>query len=452
MKGLIYPLAARLATLVVFCMAVTVHSAAPTSPTLPDQSPDKTLGVVNCSSSLCHGSVTPWQSSPVAQNEYVVWSRLDKHARAYNVLLNERSRSIASKLGLSKPAHESKECLDCHTHNPTAERTDARHKITDGVGCEGCHGPSGQWIASHTAPDANHAANLQHGLYPSDDPQARANLCMSCHFGNTSKYVNHRTMAAGHPRLSFELETFTNLQPAHFKPDADYTKRKGSGATNSAKVWALGQAIAVSTQMDILVDPQRGRDGVFPEPTLFDCHACHHPMADQRWKPRTAFGTSIAPGLIRLNDANALMLRLILRQLDAEQYGRFTLAAQELNKALAGNGKLNDKAQALRQQAQAAAQKIGTSNFDGNTLRAMALILIDDGLAGLYPDYSGAEQATMALGSLSSAMQQTGTIKNPAAYNKGLAQLRAVLVKDEAYKPAEFAARLREFRTLVAAR
>ncbi len=447
MTGLISSMATRLALFMVLAMSASGHCQ-----TLPDQSADKTLGVVNCSSSLCHGSVSIWPSSPVAQNEYVVWARLDKHARAYNVLLNERSRSIASKLGLVKPAHASKECLDCHAHNPVAERADARHKITDGVGCEGCHGPADQWIASHTAPDVKHADNLAHGLYPSAAPQARAKLCMSCHFGTADKYVNHRTMAAGHPRLSFELTTFTNLQPAHFTVDKDYTERKGTGASNHAKVWALGQALAVSTQMDILVDPVRGRDGVFPEPTLFDCHACHHPMADQRWKPRTAFGTSIAPGLIRLNDANALMLRLILRQLDADLYTRFTQAAQDLNKALAGNGKLTDKAQALRQQAHAANEKISASVFDGNTLRTMALMLIDDGLVGLYPDYSGAEQATMALGSLSSAMQQTGTLKNAAAYNKGLAQLRAVLHKDEAYNPAEFVAKLREFRGLVAAR
>ncbi len=451
MTGLISSLVTRHAPLLTLVATVAAHTLCHGQP-LPDQSPNKTLGVVTCASSLCHGSVSTWQSSPVTQNEFVVWSRLDKHARAYAVLLNERSRSIASKLGLAKPAHESKECLDCHAHNPAPDRAEPKHKIADGVGCEGCHGPSGQWIASHTAPGVKHADNLAHGLYPSAAPQARAKLCMSCHFGTADKYVNHRTMAAGHPRLSFELTTFTNLQPAHFTVDADYTQRKGTAASNYAKVWALGQALAVSTQMDILVDPVRGRDGVFPEPTLFDCHACHHPMTDQRWKPRTAFGASISPGLIRLNDANALMLRLILRQLDADLYSRFNQAAQDLNKALAGNGKLNDKAQALRQQAQAASEKISTSAFDGNTLRAMALVLVDDGLGGLYTDYAGAEQATMALGSLGSALQQTGTLKNPGAYNKGLAQLRAVLVKDEAYKPAEFATKLREFRSLVAAR
>ncbi len=417
MTGMTSSLAARLVAYVAGILALSAIGQP-----LPDQSPDKTLGLVNCSSALCHGSVTPWQSSPVTQNEYVVWSRLDKHARAYNVLLTDRSRSIANKLGLSKPAHEAKECLDCHAHNPPPALADARHKLTDGVGCEGCHGPSSQWIASHTAPNANHADNISHGLYPTDDPQARARLCLSCHLGNTEKYVNHRTMAAGHPRLSFELETFTNLQPAHFKIDKDYVQRKG--AFNSSKVWALGQAVAVGTQMDLLVDPLRGRDGVFPEPTLFDCHACHHPMADQRRTPHTAFGSSISPGLIRLNDANLLMLRLILRQLDTGLYNNFRQATADLNKALAGNGKFDERAHAVRQQAQHAADKIAQSGFDGSSLRAMALMLVDDGIAGLYPDYSGAEQATMAMGSLVTTMVQSGQINNVAALNKGLGQLR----------------------------
>lgn len=447
MTGMISSMAKRLAVVLTVWVAQVSHSQV-----LPDQASDTSLGVVTCSNSLCHGSLAAWQGSPIVQNEYVVWSRLDKHARAYTVLLNERSRSIASKLGLAKPAHQSKECLDCHTHNPAAERADTRHKLSDGVGCEGCHGPAGRWISSHTAPDVKHTDNLARGLYPSDVPQARAKLCLSCHYGTTEKYVNHRTMAAGHPRLSFELETFTNLQPAHFTVDGDYVKRKGASATNSAKVWALGQAIAVSTQMELLLDPRRGRDGVFPEPTLFDCHACHHPMGDQRWKPRTAFGASVAPGLVRLNDANALMLRLILRQLDAGQHSRFTRATLDLNQALAGNGNFSASAQAVRLQAQAAEQSISASHFDANTLRSITLLLVDDGLAGYFPDYSGAEQATMALGSLVNAMHQTGSVKNTSVVNKGLAQLRAVLLKDEAYKPAEFVSRLREFRTLVAGR
>lgn len=414
--------------------------------TLPDKSRDRTLGVVNCASSLCHGSIAAWNGSPVSQNEYVVWSRLDKHARAYNLLLNEKSRRIAANLALPQPAHQSKICLDCHAHNPATPAAPA-HKQTDGITCEACHGPAERWIAPHTAPDASHRGNIANGLYPSDQPLARAKLCLSCHFGTADKYVTHRIMAAGHPRMSFEMETFTNLQPAHFKVDTDYLQRKGG--VDGVRIWAIGQAVAVATQIDILLDPKRGRDGAFPELTLFDCHACHHPMADTRWKPHTAFGRSISPGLVRLNASGMLMLRLVLRQTDPALGERFTQAVLQLNQAVAGTGDMGERALAVKALADEAARRIAGTGVTNDNLRAMALALVDDGLAGAYADYAGAEQAAMALGSVVNTLHRLGQLPSAASLNKGLSQLRAGLVKDEAYDPADFQARLRAFRPLV---
>ena len=255
-------------------------------------------------------------------------------------------------------------------------------------------------------------------------------------------------MAAGHPRLSFEMETFTNLQPAHFKVDADYLQRKG--AVDGVRIWAIGQAVAVATHIDILLDPKRGRDGAFPELTLFDCHACHHPMADTRWKPVTAFGKSISPGLVRLNDSSMLMLRLILRQIDPALGEQFVQAVLQLNQAVAGNGDMAERAKAVKTLADDAARKIDASGVSNDNLRAMALALVDDGLAGAYPDYAGAEQAAMALGSVVNTLHKLGQLKSAAALNQGLAAVRAALLQDEAYKQAEFQARLRAFRPLVA--
>ena len=413
---------------------------------LPDKSRDKTLGVVTCASSLCHGSIASWNGSPVNQNEYVVWSRLDKHARAYNLLLNEKSRRIAANLALPEPAHQSRVCLDCHSHVPA--NAAPAHKVSDGIGCEGCHGPAERWIASHTEPEASHRANLANGLYPSDQPLARARLCLSCHFGTADKYVSHRIMAAGHPRMSFEMETFTNLQPAHFKIDADYIARKGN--VDGVRIWAIGQAVAVGTQIDILLDPRRGRDGAFPELTLFDCHACHHPMSDTRWKPVGTFGRSISPGLVRLNDSSMLMLRLILRQIDPALGERFVQGVVQLNHAVAGTGDMAERARAVKALADEAAQRIVRTGVTSENLRGMALALVDDGIAGAYADYAGAEQAAMALGSVVNTLHKLGQLKSAASLNQGLAHLRAGLVHDEAYKPADFQNRLRTFRPLVA--
>ncbi|MFZ9555555.1 MAG: hypothetical protein ACO28J_13685, partial [Limnohabitans sp.] len=54
---------------------------------LPYQAGGQSLGTVNCSSSMCHGSVVPWKDATVLRNEYTTWSKLDKHSRTYDVLL-----------------------------------------------------------------------------------------------------------------------------------------------------------------------------------------------------------------------------------------------------------------------------------------------------------------------------------------------------------------------------
>jgi hypothetical protein len=105
------------ACLMLACGLVLAASSS-TSPVLPNASPHQSVGTVNCASSTCHGAVAPWTGSNVQQNEYTTWLRLDKHAKAYAVLLNAQSRSIAAKLGLKQGAENAPECLDCHAHNP----------------------------------------------------------------------------------------------------------------------------------------------------------------------------------------------------------------------------------------------------------------------------------------------------------------------------------------------
>ena len=47
-------------------------------------------GVASCASSVCHGATIERSGTNVLQNAYVTWTRYDKHAGAYNVLLNEQ--------------------------------------------------------------------------------------------------------------------------------------------------------------------------------------------------------------------------------------------------------------------------------------------------------------------------------------------------------------------------
>jgi hypothetical protein len=243
------------------------------APTLPQYGGDSHLGVVTCAGSTCHGATRPFQNAAINQNEFVIWQRKDKHARAYKVLLNEQSKRIARNLGL-KAAHEAKICLDCHSDNAAEDLRGKRFQLSDGVGCEACHGGSKRYLGPHVSGENTRQQNLDAGMYATETPESRALLCLSCHLGTDDKFATHRIMGAGHPRISFELDTFTELQPAHYKVDEDYRKRKQ--VFSGVQVWAIGQLIAVERLLKLMASPKYRGIGPWPELAFYDCHACHH--------------------------------------------------------------------------------------------------------------------------------------------------------------------------------
>jgi hypothetical protein len=429
--------------LMIVAIAVLLPAAAVRGATpLPQYSHDKTLGVGTCASSLCHGAIETWKDSDVLQNEYVTWSRSDKHARSYAVLLNDRSKEIARKLGLPQPAHKSDLCLDCHTHNPKPAQRGKEFQISDGVACEACHGPAERWIKSHVESDATHADNVSRGMYPTNQDVARARLCLSCHMGNQQKFVTHKIMAAGHPRMSFELDTFTQIGPAHFKIDDDWVKRKGSW--DNVRAWAIGQAVAAQELLALLQSP-RGRDGLFPELVLFDCHSCHHPMGDKR---NTAARVGAGPGVVRLNDANFLMLRQIARRVVPSEAANFAQQIALLHKAVASGTDALAHARTVEASITAMIPKISAYPFTGDEVKAILIGLIDDGLAGQYTDYQGAEQAVMAVESVADFMGRHQLLRTQPL-KPTIRRLLAALARDEKYQPAEFEKGLRQLKANV---
>jgi Cytochrome c554 and c-prime len=422
---------------------VIVHATmASGAAVLPQYSHDKTLGVASCASSLCHGAIETWRSSNVFQNEYVTWQRSDKHARAYTVLLNDKSKEIAKKLALPKPAHESDVCLDCHTHNPKPAQRTQGFQIADGIACEACHGPAERWVRSHVEPGVSHANNLSRGMYPTEDDVSRARLCLSCHLGTKDKFVTHKIMSAGHPRMSFELDTFTQIGPAHFRIDADWQRRKGSW--NEVRAWAIGQAVAAQELLSLLQGP-RGRDGLFPELVLFDCHSCHHPMGDVR---NTAARVGAGPGIVRLNDANLLMLRQISRRVTPADAAVFAQHVARLHQSVASGADALTQAGVVEKLIAGMIPKISAYKFTGEDLKAVMLGLIDDGLAGLYTDYQGAEQAVMAVQSVADFMGRQNLL-NTQPLKPTMRRLLATVAHDEKYQPAAFTKVLRELKTSV---
>ena len=434
---------------IVPCFVIVTGALAQQSPPLPFTEDTAHLGVASCAGSSCHGALEPWQNSTVAQKEFITWEEKDPHSSAYQTLLNEDSKRIAFNLGLPN-AHEADICLDCHADNVPVERRAKGFQISDGVGCEACHGGAVNWLGVHISGKADHNINLAAGLYPTEKPVARAKLCLSCHFGTKDRFITHRIMGAGHPRLAFELDTYSWTQPGHFEIDADYRERKPG--ISSIQVWAVGQAIAVDSLLDAMLDPKRNQDGIFPELVFFDCHACHHPMSNVRWAPRESHG--IGPGVPRIYDANLIMLSVLTKRLDAAAAERIAAKTTALHKAsLEGHTSVLNAAAALRAETSVLIERFAKHTFTATDMKALIAGVLEEGLHGEYVDYAAAEQATMAMSAILQAMADDGILSRArhAELTRVLDACFEAIKDDGKYDPRQFLAELQALQQAVAA-
>jgi hypothetical protein len=352
-------------------------------------------GVATCASSLCHGSAREKEASDILRNEYITWQRHDAHSQAYQTLLSKESRAMAARLGLGK-AHEAEVCLNCHTDNVPPQQRGERFQLSDGVGCEACHGGAENWLESHTVKDVKHAENVKKGLVPLEQASVRAGVCQQCHIGDADHFAGHDIMGAGHPRLQFELMTYSILQPYHYRTDGDYFARKPK-ADRVAMIWAVGQVSAARHMIEGLQSERFMVSGLWPEPAFFDCHACHAPMGADKWAPRFT-SKPLAPGSIRLNDS-ALVMVLILEEV---------IPGGNVERLLAEIRGLHGASQQSREGVRRAAAVIGkhldalqsrlaATELTPELQRQLIRRIADYSAEGRFNDYLTAEQAVMAV-------------------------------------------------------
>ncbi|MEM7363226.1 MAG: multiheme c-type cytochrome [Pseudomonadota bacterium] len=351
----------------------------------------KHLGVASCASAVCHGSVSPKHVTSVSQNEYVIWSRHDRHRHAYKLLFSELSQRIAKNLGYDN-AHEADVCLDCHADNVSHSERGERFQLSDGIGCEACHGGAEHYVSMHANPGVPRDDLLAAGLVPLDTPKARARVCFSCHVGNAEKSATHEIMGAGHPRLVFELDTFGVMQPAHYEIDEDYRSRKWSG--DHLTVWALGQVAMAEHTLRRFRESLLSGQSLFPELSLYDCHACHHELGDIRWAQQRR--NMLPPGSVRLNDAGLVMLMAIGQVLAPEVASRFRTELRELHRDSQERQGLDEAISHLESTVAELRERVVRARLV-NFRRGLLDVLIQEGRTGSYRDYVAAEQAVMAI-------------------------------------------------------
>jgi len=420
-----------------------VASAEEQPHTLPQYSTEKHMGVATCANSMCHGVRILSERSNVRQNEYHTWLFNDRHSKAYTTLLSDESKRIAQKLGL-EDASTAGICLDCHADNVPQDKRGPEFHISDGVGCEACHGGAENYIGTHTITPYDQARNIKDGMYPTGSISSRTLLCTSCHVGTSEKLANHNIMGAGHPRLSFELDTFIARQPVHYDVDKDYIERKGKGIQSTESPISrmlIGTALFARANAENLNSKLLDHPQGFPEIALFNCHSCHKSLNSQTWEPRPRT-SGLKPGSIRLNDGSFILLAALSGAIDKRLQNNILSGTRQLHKAsLNSTQEVKTVARSLIQLTKQAEVTFSRIDINQEIANSMLKEIAQFGANGEYTDYIAAEQALMSMSAISHHFPGNVNLEN------FINQAYKLTGNDERYQAAKMKRLMRDYLT-----
>jgi len=138
---------------------------------------------------MCH-------NVPVKGAQYTKWTE-SRHSKAYQTLASEEAKKLAAAKGIADP-QKAPECLKCHVtgHGAPADKLTDKYRADEGVGCEACHGPGGDYWKMETMKDR--ARSVSAGLILPNEK-----VCRGCHNPESPSYkeFDFQTFAAkiAHP-------------------------------------------------------------------------------------------------------------------------------------------------------------------------------------------------------------------------------------------------------------
>lgn len=418
--------------------------------TPPASGVGKYNGPGGCAASNCHGSVKPKTVTKLIwQNEFSIWAAQDKHARAYSVLSNPVSQRMGKIVKLEKPPNQSEKCLVCHALYVPPELRATTFQLDDGVSCENCHGPAVGWLGPHTTENWQHLSATEkskYGMYDTRDLVTRSEKCMSCHVGTADKQVDHEMIAAGHPDLTFELDSFSAAMPKHWK-------NRDEDGWFGVQTWAIGEAVQLRESLNRL--SRRAGSPNWPDYAELDCFACHHSLTapGDSWRLTTAdYYQERRPGVPAWNASGYLVFRNFAAVVDPTD-------AQRMDSALTQLGSLIGK-WASPQEISAAAleasglveqilQKIKTQKYDQTLTARIMLAIAGNADAISNGGERTAEQATMALDSLLIAYSANARVVNASDLRAAINTLFQQLQNPSGYNAPQFKQQLLRVRVLL---
>ena len=432
---------------------LSLASAAAGPPANPPAETGKYTGPGSCSSTSCHGSVKPRADSRIFQNEYSIWAVKDKHAKAYDALTGVIGERMGRILGLGKSEQAAK-CLACHALEVPAEARARTFELSDGVSCENCHGPASVWLGPHTTRTWTHEQSVAAGMYDTRNLVRHTEKCLTCHLGTQEKFIDHEMLAAGHPDLYFELDSFSAVMPRHWKTPRE--SAPGIAAENDAwpgvREWATGQAVQLHASMERLA--WRAKNKNWPEYSELQCFACHHALTapEQSWRQERGY-PGRRPGDPSWNASRYAVFRELAHQADNE-------TASRLDDQMAQLGKLLSRPDPDREAVSSAASgaatlsnqlisRIEAQPYDAPTTLRLLQRICSDADSVSNEGERAAEQAAMALDSLFIAYSKSEKVANAADIRMAINGLFQQLENPSNYNPGDFARQMSKVGSLL---
>src|SRR6267378_1525112 len=422
--------------------------------------PSKYIGPGSCAATSCHGSVKPIAGSRILQNEYSTWIIQDKHSRAYQALTGDLGERMARILKLGTKAEEASKCLACHALSPPPEQRGRAFEISEGVSCENCHGPASGWLGPHTTRTWTHEKSVALGMHDTRNVIHRTEKCLECHLGTKNKFVDHEMIAAGHPDLYFELDSFSAVMPRHWKSprESEPGKPVEDAAWVGMREWSAGQAVQLRAAMERLTwrakNERFDKKDVWPEYSELSCFACHHALgpAKDSWRQEHGY-IGRRPGDPAWNSSRYAVFRLLAKQIDsanAQELDRQLLAvSNEMSKLNPDRNAVAAAASAAAPLAQRIAARLAAMQYDQAVTLRMLQRIPDDAENIALADERAAEQAVMAMDSLYIAYSKDAKPANAAEVRAAINALFQQLENPSSYNADQFASALRRIRTLL---
>jgi len=265
--------------------------------------------------------------------------------------------------------------------------------------------------------------------------------------------VDHEMIAAGHPDLYFELDSFSAQMPRHWKENnSEPGQPDGSDAWFDMREWATGQAVQLNRALVHLAERTKG--DVWPEYSEMECYACHHSLvpAEQSWEQARGY-LNRRPGDPPWNLSRYIVLREIVREADEDEAQKLDAEVMRVNSLMSTlSPKRDDVAAAAASSAQIAggvAQKLNTMQYNpALALRLLQRISSDsDNISA--QGWHCAAQAAMAMQSLYVAYDRNQKFQDSAQLRAAVAGLFEQLQVPSSYDATRFSRQMKNVNALL---